>query len=113
MTRTNFDRFLEQELQDSDFREQFEQAGRAWEVALQLVALRKARGLTQQQVAEMLGTRQQAIARLENPAYAGHSLTMLRRYVEALGATLDLTIVPNEAASKYSQGSCPKPLLAA
>jgi hypothetical protein len=37
------------------------------------------RGLTQKQVAEMLGTKQQAIARLEDPAYSGHSLSMVRK----------------------------------
>jgi transcriptional regulator with XRE-family HTH domain len=52
-------------------------ADRAWDIALQLTTLRQARGLTQKQVAEMLGTKQQAIARLEDPAYAGHSLSML------------------------------------
>ena len=45
----------------------------------------------------MLGARQQAIARLENPAYRGHNLRMLRRYVEALGGRLEVTIVPGDA----------------
>lgn len=111
MAKTNFDRFLERELEDPNFRAQFEMANHAWEVALQLVALRKARGLTQQQVAELLDTSQQAIARLENPAYTGHSLGMLRKYVEALGATLDLTVVPNEQATRYHAEGCHKPLL--
>lgn len=111
MPKTNFDRFLAHELEDPDFRAQFEAASRAWEVALQLVALRRSRGLTQQQVAELLGTSQQAIARLENPAYTGHSLAMLRKYVEALDATLDLTVVPNEQATGRQAEGCRKPLL--
>jgi hypothetical protein len=59
----------------------------------------------------LLGTKQQAIARLEDPAYAGHSLSMVRRYVQALGASLDVTIVPEEAVSQYQTQRCPKPLL--
>ena len=94
--QTNFDRYLERKLQDSEFRERFAAADRAWDIALQLAALRRERGLTQQQVAELLGTKQQAIARLENPEYAGHSLTMIRKYAEALGALIDVTIVPTE-----------------
>ena len=92
--KTNFDRYLERKLQDADFRARFEAADQAWDIALQLAALRQARGLTQKQVAELLGTKQQAIARLEDPAYTGHSLSMVRKYVEALGASLRLTIVP-------------------
>lgn len=109
--QTNFDKYLERKLQDPVFREQFAAADRAWDIALQLAALRRARGLTQEEVADLLGTKQQAIARLENPAYAGHSLSMIRRYVEALGATIDLTIVPSERLAEYMESDCTKPLL--
>jgi transcriptional regulator with XRE-family HTH domain len=110
--QTNFDRYLERKLQDPDFRARFEAADQAWDIALQLAALRQARGLTQKQVAELLGTKQQAIARLENPAYTGHSLSMMRKYVEALGASLDVTVVPAETTSEYTAKHSHKPLLA-
>jgi transcriptional regulator with XRE-family HTH domain len=110
--KTNFDRYLERRLEDDVFRAQYEAADRAWDVALQLAALRHERGLSQKQVAELLGTKQQAIARLENPAYTGHSLSMVRKYVEALGASLDVTIVPDEATGAYGARRPPKPLLA-
>ena len=106
--KTNFDRYLERKLQDADFRARFEAADQAWDIALQLAVLRQARGLTQKQVAEMLGTKQQAIARLEDPAYTGHSLSMVRKYVEALGASLDVTIVPAEITSGYVAQRSPK-----
>ena len=97
-----FDRYLERKLQDADYCARFEAADQAWDIALQLAALRQARGLTQKQVAELLGTRQQAIARLEDPAYTGHSLSMVRKYVEALGASIRVTIVPSEAVGAYA-----------
>jgi transcriptional regulator with XRE-family HTH domain len=111
--KTNFDRYLERKLDDPEFRARFEDASRAWDVALQLAALRKARGLTQRQVADMLGTRQQAIARLEDPLYVNQSLAMVRRYAEALGALVDVVVVPNEQAAEYQAACCPKPLLGA
>ena len=112
--KTNFDRYLERKLQDAKFRARFEAADQAWDIALQLTALRQAGGLTQKQVAELLGTKQQAIARLEDPAYTGHSLSMVRKYVEALGANLDVTIIPAETTEqKYAAQRSPKPLLAA
>jgi transcriptional regulator with XRE-family HTH domain len=110
--KTNFDRYLEHKLRDSEFRARFEAADQAWDIALQLAALRTTRGLTQKQVAEMLGTRQQAIARLEDPSYTGHSLSMVRKYVEVLGASIDVTVVPAEATDEYEAHRCPKPLLA-
>lgn len=110
--QTNFDRYLERKLQDADFRARFEAADQAWDIALQLAALRQARGLTQKQVADLLGTKQQAIARLEDPTYTGHSLSMVRRYVEALGASLDVTVVPSEISDAYAAQRRSKPLLA-
>ncbi|MBX7232836.1 MAG: helix-turn-helix transcriptional regulator [Caldilineales bacterium] len=110
--KTNFDRFLERKLKDPEYRARFEAADHAWDIALQLAALRQARGLTQKQVADLLGTRQQAIARLEDPTYSGHSLSMVRRYVEALGASLDVVVVPLERADAYSAQHGVKPLLA-
>ena len=92
MAKTNFDQYLGRKLEDPEFRKRFEEADKAWDIALQLSALRKARGLTQQQVADLLGTKQQAIARLEDPSYTGHSLSMVKKYAEALGATVQVTI---------------------
>ena len=91
--KTNFDIFLEEQLQDPKFKKRFEQAGEAWEVAIQLTALRKARGLSQKQLADKIGTSQQQISRLESPSYQGHSLSMLRRVVEALGGSLKVEIL--------------------
>jgi transcriptional regulator with XRE-family HTH domain len=57
-------------------------------VALQIAALREKAGLTQRDLARKLKTSQQQISRLESPSYEGHSLSMLRRVAEALGATV-------------------------
>ncbi len=38
MKKTNFDRYLEEQLQDPAFAARFDQAGEAWDVALQIVA---------------------------------------------------------------------------
>jgi transcriptional regulator with XRE-family HTH domain len=91
--KTNFDIFLEEQLKDPEFKKKFEQAGESWEVAIQLAALRKARGLSQKQLADKIGTSQQQISRLESPSYQGHSLSMLRRVVEALGGSLKVEIL--------------------
>jgi len=90
--RTNFDLYLEEQLKDPEFAERFKKAGEAWNIALQLASLREACGLSQKELAERVGTSQQQISRLESPSYEGHSLSMLRRVAEALGATLRVEI---------------------
>ena len=89
---TNFDTYLEDQLKDKDFAARFKKAGEAWDVALQLAALRKESGLSQKELARRVGTSQQQISRLESPSYEGHSLSMLRRVAEVLGATLHVEI---------------------
>ena len=66
MKRTNFDRYLEEQLKDPVFAERYERAGEAWDVALQLTALREQAGLSQSQLARLLRTTQQQVSRL-NP----------------------------------------------
>ncbi|MBN2564050.1 MAG: helix-turn-helix transcriptional regulator [Phycisphaerae bacterium] len=92
MKKTNFDRFLEQQLKDPVFAERFKAAGVAWDVALQIAALREKAGLSQRELARKLKTSQQNISRLESPSYEGHSLSMLRRVARALDAEVKVTI---------------------
>ena len=42
--KTNFDRYLDEQLKDPAFVARFERAGEAWEVALQIAALRSEAG---------------------------------------------------------------------
>jgi transcriptional regulator with XRE-family HTH domain len=93
---TNFDTYLEDQLKDKDFAARFKKAGEAWDVALQLAALRKESGLSQKELAQRVGTSQQQISRLESPSYEGHSLSMLRRVAEVLGATIHVEIQRKE-----------------
>src|SRR5947208_16513288 len=100
MSKTNFDLFLEEQLRDPDFAERFKRAGEAWDVALQIAALREKAGLSQRDVARKLKTSQQNISRLESPSYEGHSLTMLRRVAGILGATVRVVIEPRKNSSR-------------
>ncbi len=92
--KTNFDLYLEEQLKDPDFAGRFERAGEAWDVARQIAALREKAGLSQRDLARKLHTSQQSISRLESPSYESHSLTMLRRVAEVLGATVRVTFAP-------------------
>jgi transcriptional regulator with XRE-family HTH domain len=99
MGKTNFDRFLEEQLRDPGFAERFERAGEAWDVALQLAALRDQAGLSQTELARKLKTTQQQISRLESPGYEGHSLSMLRRVARVLNAQVRVVFETREKAA--------------
>ena len=103
MKKTNFDQYLAEQLKDPDFAERFKRASQAWDVALQLAALREKAGLSQKELARKLKTSQQQISRLESPDYEGHSLSMLRRVAKALHARVRVVLEPE------TSGQAPKP----
>ena len=63
------------------------------ELWLQLVEARQAAGLTQAELARRLGVSQAQVARIEKCGYDAYTLNTLRRYVQALGRTLEVVVV--------------------
>ena len=68
----------------------------ALEPAYQVARLRIMRGLTQQQLAALVGTTQSSIARLES-GKGKPSISFLERVVTALGGYMTVTIGPLKA----------------
>lgn len=93
-TNIRFEDWLEERMADLKFRAEWE----ASEPAYQVARLRILRGLTQKQLAELVGTKQPSIARLES-GKAEPKLSFLRRVVGALGARLEVRIVPLQQIS--------------
>ena len=108
MTRTNFDRYLNEQLRDPAFAARFKSAGEAWDVALQIAALREKAGLSQKDLAKLLRTSQQQISRLESPGYEGHSLSMLRRVASVLRARVRVVFEPAERTRRLYIAESPE-----
>lgn len=100
MKKTNFDRYLEEQMKDPMFAARFQQAGEALDVAVQLAALRQQAGLSQKELARRLKTSQQHISRLESPGYEGHSLANLRRVAGVLHARVRVTFELEQPTNK-------------
>ncbi len=62
------------------------------DVAQKIYVMRKEAGLTQKDLAKLIGTTQSVISRLEDADYEGHSLTMLSRIAHALKRRLTIQI---------------------
>ena len=89
VSKNNFKDWQAKQRQDPDF----VAAERELEPGYQVARLRIQRGLTQAQLAEMVGTRQPSIARLENGSSVP-SLSFLDRIAKALDARIELRVTP-------------------
>ena len=72
---------------------EFVAAANELEPGYQIARLRIQRGLTQAELAKMIGTRQPSIARLENGSSIP-SLSFMERIANALDARIELHVVP-------------------
>jgi DNA-binding XRE family transcriptional regulator len=63
-------------------------------VARKIRALRTEAGLTQRQLAKLVGTNASVICLLEDADYEGHSMAMLTRIATALNQRVEIRFVP-------------------
>ena len=80
---------------DLELRELIEEETINAQVARMLYEARTQAGLTQQDLARLVGTKQPVIARLEDADYDGHSLSMLQRIATALNQRLEIHLMQN------------------
>ncbi len=66
------------------------------QVARKITALRTQAGLSQRQLARLVGTTASVICRLEDAEYEGHSLAMLNRIAAALNRRVEIRFIPTE-----------------
>lgn len=63
-------------------------------IARRIAELRTSAGLSQRELAKLVGTTASVICRLEDADYEGHSLAMLRRIASALQQRVEIRFVP-------------------
>ena len=85
---------------DPELRAMIDQETVNAQVARMIYDARIKAGLTQQELADLVGTKQPVIARLEDADYAGHSLSMLQRIAVALGKNLEIRLLPGRRTRK-------------
>jgi len=79
---------------DQDLQRLIEEETLNAQVAAIIYQVRTKAGLTQQELADLVGTKQPVIARLEDANYEGHSLTMLQRIAQALNKRVEIRLLP-------------------
>lgn len=95
-TESHTDLGIADELKNKVFRDQFFRTERELDIPAQLKSLRKLRGLNQGELADIVGTKQSGISRLEKSSHGNWNLETLVKIAEALDARLAVTIEPYE-----------------
>ena len=81
---------------DPELQEMVREASINAHVAQLIYEVRTKAGLTQQQLADLIGTKQPVIARLEDADYEGHSLSMLQRIASVLNMRVEIHLTSIE-----------------
>jgi ribosome-binding protein aMBF1 (putative translation factor) len=71
-------------------------------IAMQIHRLRTKAGLSQKQLAQLVGTTQSVISRLESTEYSGHSMNMLEKIAAALRCEVRVDLVPKKKEYTYA-----------
>lgn len=98
------DEFLARAMRRKGFAAAYAESAGEYELVRELLAARARAGLTQEQVAETMGTTKSAVSRLE--AVAGHSpsVTTLKKYARAVGCEVQIRLVPANGADAHADG---------
>jgi DNA-binding XRE family transcriptional regulator len=95
---TSLDDYLKQKLQeDLEFAKEYERLELPSMLARQVIKMRVDKGITQAELAQLVGTQQSSISRLESMTSLP-SLTFLQRIAAVLDARIEINLTPNQLA---------------
>jgi len=84
---------LREDLKDSEFKAHYQEERQALKLAMKITKLREKKGLSQQQMAKLMGASQQAISRIESGEYEGFTLKTLEKIADATGTKVKIEFV--------------------
>ncbi|HHW39360.1 MAG TPA: helix-turn-helix transcriptional regulator [Bacillales bacterium] len=88
------DRYVSERTKDPNFRKEWENSGAEYEIARQIIKIRKEKGMTQKQLAQLLQTKQSAISRIEN-GDQNITLSTLKKIATVLKEPIRIEIDPD------------------
>jgi transcriptional regulator with XRE-family HTH domain len=85
-------------LKNKNVKEEYDKLYLEFQLLNEMLIARKKAGLNQSQVAELMGTKQTSITRLESALSTGNhspSLSTIKKYANAVGCHLDIRFIHN------------------
>ena len=93
----NHTAFIEKAKQREGFKKAYDDLEGEYALVREMLAARSRVGLSQEAVAELMGTTKSAISRLEAAGKHAPSVTTLKKYAQAVGCHLEIRFVPEHA----------------
>ena len=90
-----FDDMLNEQMQDEEFRKEYEAIQPEMDVIRALVDARNSQNLTQKELAERTGINQADISKIENGT-RNPSLNLLKRLADGMGMVLKIEFIPKQ-----------------
>lgn len=101
------DEFLARAMKRKGFAAAYAKSAGEYDLVHELLAARARAGLTQEQVADCMGTTKSAVSRLEGVGTHSPSVSTLKKYARAVGCEVEIRLVP---ASRPASASTPQSL---
>jgi DNA-binding XRE family transcriptional regulator len=98
----NHQEFLNKALKSKGFAYAYEVLNEDYMLVRELLNARYNVGLTQEAVADRMGTTKSAVSRMESNGKNTPSLTTLKKYAQAVGCRLEIKLVPEKTTAKRS-----------
>lgn len=95
---------IEKALKRKGFGDSYEDLGGEYALVRELLAARTKAGLTQEEVANSMGTTKSAVSRLETVSKHSPSMATLKKYAQAVGCEIEIRLVP--ASGKRARAHC-------
>ncbi|MDD5234441.1 MAG: helix-turn-helix transcriptional regulator [Syntrophales bacterium] len=96
--------FLKKARKRKGFNKVYEDLKEEYTLVREMLTARSKSGLTQEDVAKLMGTTKSAISRLESAGKHAPSLSTLKRYAHAVGCDLEIKLIPKSRPPKNSNG---------
>ena len=92
--------FLKNARKRKGFRKAYRELEEEYALIREMLAARSMLGLTQEAVAELMGTTKSAVSRLETAGKHAPSLATLKKYAQAVGCRLEIKLIPDSYLTK-------------
>lgn len=90
------DEYIKEQMKDHEFRKAWHDLDPEFELLESMIKAREKLGLTQAELAKMIGTKQPALSRLERGGFAKATVETLKKIADALDSRLVIKLQPKK-----------------
>ena len=96
--------FLKKAHKRQGFDKAYEELAEEYSLVRELFAARSRAGLTQEEVAQSMGTTKSAVSRLEAAGKHSPSVATLKKYAKAVGCEIEIRLLPVSRPTRATSG---------